>query len=383
MTFAGVVSIKTAMPILKTAATDSVATRLKLETIEGLPGRINEMAIRNGKSPPRGTRARSEADALSLPERGSLDIAMDVLHMIPRVGKISTSDIRERLSALGHHRSDRTLQRLMKTLTARYPIELDDSSKPFGYKWKRDAAGISIPALKLEESLLMLMAEKYLRNLLPPSVTKSMEGLFRQARHNMEGQSNSKLEKRWMDKVCVASTTQQLLPPEINPGVLEAVSSALYFETWLDVDYLNAKEERKSKRVIPLALAQQGSRLLLIVRFEGFSDDRSLALNRMLTACDTGLSHPRVPEFDLKEFTDKGGFGFGKGELINLTFRIERISGQYLIESRLSNDQVVKDLGDQYEISATVLLSEQLIWWLRGFGNRIKVISPQGLIQRL
>lgn len=345
----------------------------------GIHNRSNSMQRKDrGRQPSLGS-SRSTSPR----EVGSLDLAMDVLHMIPRVGKISTSDIRERLQALGHQRSDRTLQRLMKTLAARYPIELDDTSKPYGYKWKRDAAGISIPALKLEESLLMLMAKKYLRNLLPPSVTKSMEGIFRQARHNMEGQSNTRLEKRWMEKVCVASTTLPLLPLEIRPGILEAVSSALYFENWLDVDYLNAKEERKVKRVMPLALAQQGSRLLLIVRFEGFEDDRSLALNRMLEAHDTGLKHPQAPDFDLQAFGDTGGFGFGKGEMINLTFCIERLSGQYLIESKLSKDQVVVDHGDQYEISATLVYSDQLIWWLRGFGNRVKVIAPQKVIDRM
>jgi hypothetical protein len=51
-----------------------------------------------------------------------------------------------------------------------------------------------------------------------------MDSSFRRA--NLDGHVNSQLEKEWLSKVRVISTTQPLLPPNINPGVFDAVSNA-------------------------------------------------------------------------------------------------------------------------------------------------------------
>ncbi len=311
----------------------------------------------------------------------TLMMTLALLKMIPKTGKISTTDICERLRSMGYERDVRSIQRQMETLSENFPIERDDSSKPYGYKWKSGCAGISIPSLTLQESMLLTMAEKYLSNLLPPSITKAMEGFFSQARINMGPLPDEKLERRWLDKVRVVSTTMPLLPPEIKKGVIEAASSALYFEHWLDVDYTNAKGERRQRRVIPLGLAQQGARIILVARFEGYDNERSLALNRIHSAVDTGLQHPKVTDFDLAKYDDDGRFGFGEGKKIQLKFRIDKATGLFLTESKLSKDQTVEDLGDQLEITATVVKSAQLLWWLRGFGARVTLISPSALIE--
>lgn len=313
----------------------------------------------------------------------TLSMTLAMLDMIPKVGKISAPEIHERLKATGYDRDLRSIQRQLAALAQQFPLERDDSSKPHGYKWKSDAKGISIPSLTLHESLLLNMAESYLRNLLPPNLMQAMASFFRQARHNLGPGTNARLERRWLDKVRVVSESMPLLPPTIQPGVLEQVSQALYNETWLELDYTNVKGERKQHRVIPLGLAQQGARLMLVVRYEGYADERSLALNRAHSAVDTQLPFPRVKDFDLAQYDDDGRFGFGNGKTILLKFRIEKLSGQFLTESQLSKDQVVIDLGKHLEFTATVVESARLIWWLRGFGKRVEVLEPKGLVRQM
>lgn len=169
-----------------------------------------------------------------------------------------------------------------------------------------------------------------------------------------------------------------LLPPEIKPGVLDAVSQALYNETWLELDYTNAKGERKQHRVMPLGLAQQGARLVLVVRYEGYDIERSLALNRAQKAADFGQPFPPVKDFNLAQYDDDGRFGFGSGKSIQIKFRIEKTSGIFLTESRLCKDQTVVDLGEKLEFTATVVESSRLVWWL-GFGNGWRCWSRRGL----
>jgi hypothetical protein len=314
----------------------------------------------------------------------TMRMTLAMLDMIPKTGKISAPEIHERLQAMGIDRDLRSIQRQLVVLVEQFPLECDDSSKPHGYKWKTGAKGISIPSLTLHESLLLNMAESYLRNLMPQSVMRAMDGFFLQARYDLSpGTPNAKKESRWPRKVRVVSESMPLLPPEIKPGVLEAVSQALYNETWLELDYTNAKGERKQHRVMPLGLAQQGARLVLVVRYEGYDNERSLALNRAHKATDTGQPFPPVKDFDLAQYDDDGRFGFGSGKTIQLKFRIDKPSGLFLTESRLSRDQVVVDLGEQLEFTATVVESARLVWWLRGFGKKVTVLEPEGVRDRL
>ena len=78
------------------------------------------------------------------------------------------------------------------------------------------------------------------------------------------------------------------------------------------------------------------------------------------------------PEFNLEKYDAAGGFGFGEGKQIKLIFKIDQAAGYHLKESKLSEDQEVTDIGsNQYEVSATVVETELLKSWLRGFGKQI------------
>ncbi len=122
--------------------------------------------------------------------------------------------------------------------------------------------------LSPQESLLLRLAEEYLRNLLPASLMNTMSNSFRQARHNLVTQADVIPENEWLTKVRVVSTTQPLLPPTIIPDVFEAVSNALYGNYWLSLTYRNAANKESDIRVMPLGLAQQGPRLYLVCRYQ-------------------------------------------------------------------------------------------------------------------
>ena len=308
----------------------------------------------------------------------------ELLKRIPRDRKISTTDLHQQMTDAGWQRDVRTVQRQLDELCKKMDIERDDRARPFGYKWKPLAKGLSIPGLNEKESLLLALAEQHLRNLLPAQVMRSMAPFFDQARGNLaphlDERSQSKAAREWMKKVRVVSTTQPLLPPTIKPGVFEAVSMALYGNWLLDVDYINSSNHKTRAKVMPLGLAQQGPRLYLICRFEGYDDDRSLALHRMVSVEKTNLPFNRPKDFDLQKFDDEGRFGFGDGKRIELVFRITKAAGLHLLESPLSADQTSKELEDDYEITATVVETAQLSWWLRGFGDDVEVVSPTGLL---
>lgn len=299
-------------------------------------------------------------------------LAIELLRRIPRGRKVTASELHDQLKDVGIDRELRTIQRQLEMLSEHFEIERDDRSKPYGYRWLEQAKGLAVPNLTPQESMLLGLAEEHLKNLLPARLVKSMESFFAQARRNLGPESNAKLEREWSSKVRVVATSQPLLPPKVAPGVFEMVSEALYSNRWLNLDYQNAGGKRNKVEVMPLGLAQQGPRLYLVCRYRGYGNERSLALHRILSADATTLTFERPMDFDLKKYDDDGRFGFGEGERVQLTFHIDRDNGLHLLESPLSSDQQVVELDDgKLEITATVVDSAMLEWWLRGFGDAI------------
>ncbi|CAN7597229.1 WYL domain-containing protein [Variovorax paradoxus] len=312
----------------------------------------------------------------------TLLMSLEVLKRIPRVGKISAPELCRQLEGAGFARDIRTVQRQLEMLSAQFDIERDDRSKPFGYSWKSHSPALSVSHLNEQESVLLFLAEQHLRHLLPAGLMRSMHGFFEQARMQLGPPRQGALARDWLDKVRVVGTTQPLLPPKVLPEVFEAVSNALYADHWLDVSYGNAAGRRVEGRVMPLGLAQQGPRLFLVCRFEGYDDDRTLALHRLRKAEDSGLAFERPAAFDLQRFDDEGRFGFGAGKRIELVFRLPAGAALHLTESPMSTDQQFAVLADgRYEFTATVVESQQLRWWLRGFGGDLELRKPKRLLE--
>ena len=310
----------------------------------------------------------------------TVKLAVELLRRIPRGRKVTASELHEQLQHAGIERELRTIQRQLEMLSEHFEIERDDSSKPYGYRWLEQAKALAVPNLTPQESLLLQLAQEHLKNLLPPRLMKSMDAFFSQARRNLGPESSARLEREWPGKVRVVATSQPLLPPKIVPGVFEAVSEALYSNHWLHIEYKNAGGKRTSADVMPLGLVQQGSRLYLVCRYQGFDNERNLALHRIAAAEVSTLTFERPKTFDLKRYDDDGRFGFGEGEKVRLVFRIERSAGLHLMESPLSTDQQVVERKDgQLEITATVIDSSMLDWWLRGFGDAVRGVSRQAV----
>jgi len=305
-------------------------------------------------------------------------LALELLRRIPRSRKITATELRQQLSDVGLQRDLRTVQRLLDTLSQHFDIDRDTRSKPYGYSWLPQSQGFTVPNLTPRESIVLSLAEDHLKNILPARLLRSMEGFFTQARRNLGPDSNATLEREWPNKVRVVATSQPLLPPKIANGVFETVTEALYNNRWLAIEYHNAEGKRGTYDVMPLGLAQQGARLYLVCRYRGYDNERCLALHRIQTAEMSGLKFDRPKDFNLKQFDDDGRFGFGQGNSIRLSFRITRAAGLHLLESALSTDQKAVEIDNQFiDITATVIESDMLERWLRGFGDAVTNINRE------
>lgn len=312
-------------------------------------------------------------------------MCLELLKRIPRRGKVSASELHAGLLDAGYERDLRTVQRQLESLCKHFDIECDDSSRPYGYRWKESAVGLSLPGLTEQESLLLCLAEEQLRHQLPVSLMKSFKGFFEQARRNLSAvtvDAPVTRAREWLGKVRSVSPTLPMLPPKVASGVFENVSQALYNNCWLEVSYSNVGGKRTQAKVMPLGLAHQGVRLFLACRFDGYSDTRNLALHRIQSATCTNLHFTRPDDFDLKAYDDNGRFSYGQGVQLKVHLWVSDYQALLLSESPLSNDQRIKPASGEeggHFLSATLADSMLLVWWIRSQGHSVKVLEPQKL----
>lgn len=319
----------------------------------------------------------------------TLHLCLELLKRIPRQRKIDSRELQLQLKEAGFERDMRTIQRQLESLCVHFDIEKDDSSRPYGYRWKEGAQGLSLPGLTEQESLLLILAEQNLRHQLPAALMKSMQGFFDQARRNLSLSQSGVAANRareWMNKVRVVSTTLPMQPPKIMPDVFEQVSQALYNNRWLEISYTNALGKQTKTKVMPLGLAQQGVRMFMPCRFEGYDDIRNLALHRIKSAQSTSQPFQRPVDFDLQAYDDNGRFAFGQGHQLSIQLWIKDELAVLLAESPLSADQQITPAPKGqagFELTATVTESALLVWWLRSQGPGVKVLAPQSLADSL
>jgi len=323
-------------------------------------------------------------------ERGPHDLfILNLLRVVPPYAGFGKGDdlkeIQSRLNALGFKRGIRTLQRKVQNLTPDY-FDVSVHGNMYLVQLQSGLVSINFGKLSQSESLLLTLAYKQLESMLPQNLKQGLETLFRQALYNVDSCEQAGLDREWLKKIHTANSTQPLIPKESNPGVLENVSNALYANHYLRVTYVNKVGQEREGEVMPLALVQQGNKMLLVCRCDAWDQSElqrdprvktsinwNLMLHRIVTAevlQNRSFHYPK--DFDVKEHERQGGFGIGNGRMVKLSFDMKRQFALSLLETGLSTDQEHVDHGDWITIQATVADTFILDHWLRGFGEAVR-----------
>jgi len=313
-------------------------------------------------------------------------IYLHALSLLPSHKPVSPQALRDQLAADGIERTERWVQQLLKRLAeADDLVERDDSQRPYTYRWK---PGVKHPLrnnLEDREALTMLLAAAHLKPLLPTEMTAWMDDRAAMAGQTVGSRPDKAHYRDWPAKVAVVSQLPPMLPPRIDPGVLDAVSRALLRDTWLNLDYTNSKgQQHHNRRVGPLALVRQSERLFLVCRFDGYDNVRNLALHRIQRAEATPHPFTRPVGFDLQQYIADGRFGYGNGERMVLEMSVAPHIAALLDETPLSEDQKVipgPTPESRSVVRATVLRGEQIRWWVRMQGAAVRVLGPGDLFE--
>lgn len=305
-----------------------------------------------------------------------------LLGLIPRYPKsASVQELRAALEQRGFSVTARTLQRdLGEKLSTRFPLISQNDGQSL--RWSFDSqAQISLPATDTAAALAMNLAEGHLKHLLPPGVLALLEPQFASARHHLQSLQHNPLT-RWAQRVRSLPSGKTLLPASVDGKVWESVATALLEQRQLQVDYFSrVKGEVKPMTLHPKGLASRGPASYLIASVGDYSDVRHFALHRMQKA--EVLNEPaRDDEFDMDAYLPTAAFTRRQGTgTVQLIADVHPDTAGILQETPLSEDQTLEPLHDSdwLRLHANVADDQEMLWWVFGLGEQMRVKEPHSL----
>lgn len=301
-----------------------------------------------------------------------------MLRAIPRApNRITTGELAERLADEGHFVSRRTIERDLQALSTRFPLALDDRSKPFGWSWARDANFAFTPALLPAQAVALLLARSHLLGLLPASLNKELEPIFQAAQKSLGGSS----WRDWHRRTAVIPSFFQPRPPRIAPAILETVQRALARRRVLELRYRDKASGATHPRTAhPLAILVRGPVTYLVATLFDYEDVRHLALHRITSASESATPCREPPDFDLSHHVAHEGAHLQSRGQVQFEALFETAAALHLRETPMSADQSWTPINEEWvRVTATVIDDLQFRWWLLAFGGQLEVLRPPEL----
>lgn len=309
-----------------------------------------------------------------------------VLSQLERGRWIGTAQIYDQLNMAGFEVSLRTVQRDLNALAKRFPIEKNNAN-PQGWRWREDAPLQSLPHMNLSQAVAFNMVEANLTQLLPPAILDELFPWFDLARRQLK---DSKVSHTWLDRVRIEPATQPLIAPHIEPQCKDNIYHALFHQQQILAAYTRRNQPEPSEYVLnPLGIVQRGVVIYLLASRVDDAEAiiRTFALHRFASVEVLEQTAITPEGFDLDSYLDAGGMGFShslftqlpnRGKQTEVSLRFNQSAGKSLTESQLSPDQTVEmHEDDTMTITATINLTSQLVWWLRGFGKGLIDAKPE------
>lgn len=307
-----------------------------------------------------------------------------MLRMIPRHPRTTDAPtLHDRLEAIdpGLKVSRRTVERDLNELSTTFPL-LSFAGRPQKWCWAPDAEEFDVPGMDLTSALTFRMVGEYLGKMLPAHCFVSLAPQMKRADQLLTQIGDGGLAS-WPDKVRVVSRTMPLMPPPVAAQVMEVVSESLLRDRCCRIAYRKRGEVASREYVVhPLGLVFNEPLVYLVAAFDGYSDPRLLALNRIERAESLDQKIVRPKGFRLQEYVSEGALGFPEktGRLLRLKALFTAAAAAHLYESPLSVEQKMTEKSDgRILVDAEVADTPQLRWWLLGFGSQVEVLGPKGL----
>jgi len=314
----------------------------------------------------------------------TLELRNQILQMLPTRGTgITVLELTTKLHSLGFDATKKTVQRNLDALAASgvYPIDCNDKAEPYGWRWAEGMA-FSQHGMSVAEAIALTLVAKELRRILPKSLLAAIEPQIAYARGKLDAEVRSRRNRvsGWASKVCSVPRHQELVPPKVDPDVLEVIEEAVLAEKQLDLTYQKLGEAMPAeRRVEPLAILQRGPTTYVVARPAQGKGPQLYAVHRA-TKASIVAARVRREGFDLEQFVASQRHIVGANQEVDLVARVDGNLVRILRETPLEPAMTIHDKGDGwFQIQARVTYNTALEQWLLGHGRAIEVLEPRVL----
>ena len=257
---------------------------------------------------------------------------------------------------------------------------VDPKKRPIQWHWMAGAAALDIPALDPVEAVAMKLVQTYLKPLLPGSMLKALAPYF-ETSERVLSESGALGPGKWTRRIRVLPKGMQTLAPKVNNEAQNAVYDALLKEKRLALDYRGrGQDDNKKYHINPHGLVVRDNVIYLVASLVANDELRQFVLHRLKSACVLDEAATTPSGFDLDKYIEQGEFGWPLGMKIRLEAIFSKGAAKTFSETPISTDQTLRQLEDgQFRMTATVLETMELKWWLMSFGPEVEVVAPKKL----
>lgn len=308
-----------------------------------------------------------------------------ILMELPRWPKYKTTkQLVDYLESQGINVTARTVQRDIQMLSASGAFSIIDTpatgrgKEGVGWAFSEHAVNRGLPVMDPSAALTLLMGYEHLKGLMPEKVLKHIEQYMDEAKAILETFNQANFTS-WFDKIRILPNTV-LTPAKVNQEAVSAIYDALLANKRFTCTY-NGKPEQV---VSPFGIVQRANTLYLICKFFEYDDIRITALQRYNDVTVLDESIKQDSNFNIDSYLDSGEMSWPwdrtkPDATVKLKANIHDYLKFHLNEMPLSDDQKIqknKD-GEGHTLTATVVDSHELRYWILSQGDKIEVLSPK------
>lgn len=323
-----------------------------------------------------------------MPEaRDTLFRQWNMLQRLPRHPRtLSTQEMVAYLRDQGFSVTSRTVERDLAKLSTIFGYSSEEDGRSYRWFWPPDFKTIDIPGLDPSTALAFSLAEKHLAHLLPPPTLDLLAPYFRRAGEVLD-ESRAAPLAQWRGKVRVIGIGPVLEPVTVDEDVQRTMYEALLNERRVELVYqLRAEQAPKEYEFSPLAMVSRQGVIYLVGPFWDYENVVQLAMHRIRGVETTGRPAHLPEDFNIDTYIrDQAGFSYPTGRgTIKLQALFAADAAKHLEERPLSDDQTIQPHDDErVRLKATLQDTDDLAWWLLGFGPSVEVQKPVALRRKI
>lgn len=276
--------------------------------------------------------------------------------------------------------------------------------KPSAQTWyKYHKTSLRFESLSVTDALSLNLLENFLKPILPVDTVKKIKPIFQQAREKLKREVGGNKLARWIERVAVVSPTPPFLPPKLDDALLieyhpgksqeeikklcdaasDTIRTCIFEEQQVEIRYVKPGTEPRWHTVNPLGLVQRDQITYLLATYPNDKKDPPtvllFAMHRVIDAKKAYVPAKAPENFSLQAYLASGAMGFSAKGKIKLKAWFEKRLGGSLAQTRLSEDQTIRETEDGVVLTATVVDNWTLRGWILSKTGQIEVLEPAHL----